>query len=87
MTVGILGILKAGGAYLPLDPNYPPERLALMIGDSGIPIPLTQARVREAGNWKLDADGEEWQGRLARLTQTGPRSRANPHPIFLIPNS
>jgi len=29
MVVGLLGILKAGGAYLPLDPDYPAERLAL----------------------------------------------------------
>ena len=28
---GLLGILKAGGAYLPLDPSYPPERLAYML--------------------------------------------------------
>ncbi|WP_428834239.1 hypothetical protein, partial [Pseudomonas aeruginosa] len=25
---GLLGILKAGAGYLPLDPNYPAERLA-----------------------------------------------------------
>ena len=31
MLVGLLGILKAGGAYLPLDPGYPPERLAFML--------------------------------------------------------
>ena len=31
MVVGLLGILKAGGAYLPLDPAYPPERLAFML--------------------------------------------------------
>src|SRR5438105_5208291 len=30
MAVGILAILKAGGAYLPLDPDYPPARLAFM---------------------------------------------------------
>ena len=34
MVVGLLGILKAGGAYLPLDPEYPPERLALMLDDA-----------------------------------------------------
>ena len=35
MLVGLLGILKAGGAYLPLDPDYPPERLAFMLADAG----------------------------------------------------
>ena len=34
MVVGLLGILKAGGAYLPLDPGYPPERLAFMLADA-----------------------------------------------------
>lgn len=34
--VCLLGILKAGGAYLPLDPNYPPNRLGYMIKDSRI---------------------------------------------------
>ena len=33
MFVGILGILKAGAAYLPLDPDYPHERLQFMIED------------------------------------------------------
>ncbi len=34
LVVGMLGILKAGGAYLPLDPSYPPERLAFMVEDA-----------------------------------------------------
>src|SRR4051794_22665359 len=28
LVVGLLAILKAGAAYLPLDPAYPPDRLA-----------------------------------------------------------
>ena len=36
LVVGILGILKAGGAYLPLDPDYPQDRLAFMIADAGV---------------------------------------------------
>lgn len=30
-----LGVLKAGGAYIPVDPNYPPERIKSIIDDSG----------------------------------------------------
>ena len=40
MVVGILGTLKAGAAYLPLDPTYPPERLAFMIDDSRVALTL-----------------------------------------------
>ena len=35
MVVGLLGILKAGRRYLPLDPNYPTERLRLHAGGRG----------------------------------------------------
>jgi natural product biosynthesis luciferase-like monooxygenase protein len=42
MMIGLLGVLKAGGAYVPLDPTYPKERIALMVGDSGIKVLLTE---------------------------------------------
>ncbi len=45
MLVGLLAILKAGGAYVPLDPTYPEDRLAYMIGDSGIGLLLTQSHL------------------------------------------
>ncbi|MGV6477760.1 amino acid adenylation domain-containing protein, partial [Azotobacter vinelandii] len=47
MVVGLLAILKAGGAYVPLDPEYPEERLAYMIGDSGIGLLLTQRHLQD----------------------------------------
>jgi amino acid adenylation domain-containing protein len=36
MVVGMLGILKAGAAFLPLDPDYPLERLAYMVTDANL---------------------------------------------------
>ena len=36
MVVALLGVLKAGGAYVPMDPDYPPDRLALMMEDSEV---------------------------------------------------
>ncbi|OKH59454.1 hypothetical protein NIES2130_09045 [Scytonema sp. HK-05] len=47
MVVGLLGILKAGGAYLPLDPDYPQERLSFMLEDAQVPVLLTQQQLLE----------------------------------------
>ena len=46
MVVAMLGVLKAGGAYLPLDPGFPPERVAFMLADSDTQVVLTQQRLR-----------------------------------------
>ncbi|HEY4086000.1 MAG TPA: amino acid adenylation domain-containing protein [Bryobacteraceae bacterium] len=32
-VVALVGVLKAGGAYAPIDPKFPPERIAFMIND------------------------------------------------------
>lgn len=42
MIIGIIGILKAGGAYLPIDPEYPKDRIKYMLNDSKAAILLTQ---------------------------------------------
>jgi len=42
MVVALMGILKAGGCYMPLDPDYPGNRLALMLEDAQPPVILTQ---------------------------------------------
>ncbi|HEY0736330.1 MAG TPA: amino acid adenylation domain-containing protein, partial [Herpetosiphonaceae bacterium] len=45
LVIGLLGILKAGAAYVPLDPEYPGERLSFMLQDAAAPILVTQQRL------------------------------------------
>ena len=47
MIVGLLAVLKAGGAYMPLDPEYPQERLTFMLEDAGACVLLTQQSLVE----------------------------------------
>ncbi len=72
MVVGMLAILKAGGAYLPLDPDYPLERLSYMVQDSGAGWVVTERRYRDrfAGVPLVCLDEEV--SRLARLPIENP---------------
>jgi amino acid adenylation domain-containing protein len=40
-VIAIMGILKAGAAYVPLDPAYPPERIAFMLEDCSASLVIT----------------------------------------------
>lgn len=53
MVVALLAILKAGGAYLPLDPDYPQERLRFMVQDAKAAVLVTEPELRA----QLPADG------------------------------
>ena len=64
MVVGLLAILKAGAAYVPIDPNYPEERISFMLADTQAAVVLTReglvARLAPSGikTVCLDADRE-----------------------------
>ncbi|GAB4243673.1 MAG: hypothetical protein Kow0049_33330 [Stanieria sp.] len=45
--IAVLGIIKAGGAYLPLDPEYPTERIAWMLQDASPSVILSQEYLRK----------------------------------------
>ena len=44
LAVSILAVLEAGGAWVPVDPAYPPARIAWLLGDCGASLVLTIAR-------------------------------------------
>ncbi len=48
LVVALLGVLKAGATCLPLDPEYPSDRLALMVADSGAACVVTTGTHRGA---------------------------------------
>src|SRR5262249_41986558 len=91
MLVGLVGILKAGAAYLPLDPQYPAERLCGMVADAGVgvvlgpsallsSVPLPPA-VRPV---RLDRDGLAEE---VGAGDCGPAAAAAPdprHPAYVI---
>ncbi|WP_433342569.1 amino acid adenylation domain-containing protein [Micromonospora sp. CA-111912] len=47
LVAGLLGVLKAGGAYLPLDPEYPADRLSFMVTDAAAGVVLVQEHLRD----------------------------------------
>jgi amino acid adenylation domain-containing protein len=47
-VVGILGILKAGGVYVPIDLQYPKDRVSFILENSGAKALITDAEQREA---------------------------------------
>ncbi|WP_237534734.1 amino acid adenylation domain-containing protein, partial [Streptomyces sp. SID3343] len=45
LVAALLGVLRSGAAYTPLDPEYPADRLAFMLADSGAPVLLTHRKL------------------------------------------
>ncbi len=88
-VAAILGVLKAGGAYLPLDPAYPPERLAFALEDSRAAVLVTETRLAPVLPGQLDArtvllDGVDVE-RIGREREDNPGARTAPEdPAYVI---
>src|ERR1700756_1798354 len=80
LAIAALAVLKAGGTYVPLDPNYPPTRIGMLLEDCAAPVVLTHsavARKLAAGNWRtiiLDAPDAE----IAKRDFVTPDDPVNP---------
>ncbi|MBB5803452.1 amino acid adenylation domain-containing protein [Saccharothrix ecbatanensis] len=83
--VALMGILKAGSGYVPLDPEYPADRLAFMVEDAHMPIVVTDelsAAAAPAAEHVLDVDGlgEE----LAALDDSNPEYLVDPANVAYV---
>ncbi|URZ03767.1 non-ribosomal peptide synthetase [Clostridium felsineum] len=54
MIIGIVAILKAGGAYLPIDPNYPEDRIKYMIQDSKLEMILIHKNIQNDIDYSVE---------------------------------
>jgi amino acid adenylation domain-containing protein len=68
LVIALLAIHKAGSAYIPLDPNYPPDRLACVIDNSRVAALLTRASLRGRLP-KADAPVIELDTEAARIAE------------------
>ncbi|WP_420128476.1 amino acid adenylation domain-containing protein [Longimicrobium sp.] len=79
LVAGILGILHAGGAYVPIDAEYPHERVSWMLADCAARVAVTQERlaaVVPAGVEVVRIE-EAWD---SRPVQAGPGGSAGAGP-------
>ena len=51
----MMGILKAGAAYVPVDPEYPPDRIAWIVRDSAAVATITTADLEKISEESLAA--------------------------------
>ena len=73
MLIAILGLFKAGAAYLPVDPQYPADRIDYMLSDSRCKMVLNEAALVEARQGDYPATNRPLQvapGNLAYVIYT-----------------
>ncbi|MFC2146753.1 amino acid adenylation domain-containing protein, partial [Acidobacteriota bacterium] len=81
MIIGILGILKAGGAYLPLDLDYPQERIDYILADSNAKILVITPKLQVKD--EVEEKCEQPQGLPLQIINVG----GNLVPDFKMPAS
>ncbi|NED81891.1 amino acid adenylation domain-containing protein, partial [Streptomyces sp. SID11233] len=89
LMVALLGVLKTGAAYLPVDLDYPAERVAFVLGDSGTRTVVTTAEAAGRlpgvpGTDLLLVDRDEPDDRDADVPEGSVRHAGPDHPAYLI---
>ncbi|WP_344517454.1 amino acid adenylation domain-containing protein, partial [Streptomyces pulveraceus] len=87
-VAAILAVWKTGAAYLPMDPEYPAERIGFMLRDSGVVLTLTTEEILDelpAGRGRLVAlDDPLTATQLAAAPTTTPGVRVAPDGLAYV---
>ena len=86
MVAAMLGVVRAGAAYLPLDPGFPPARLAMIVEDAAPALILTEPATAPifSGARTLDL-GHDWPAPdAAALTQIAARAPAGDDLAYVL---
>ncbi|MCD4693540.1 MAG: AMP-binding protein [Calditrichales bacterium] len=86
IIVSILGVLKAGGAYLPIDPEYPADRINYMIEDSGLSLLITQSSLLDkfSGHDALKVSLDDSRSEIAKEADSNPKNNILPHNLAYV---
>ncbi|RZM28004.1 MAG: amino acid adenylation domain-containing protein, partial [Pedobacter sp.] len=87
MIIGVLGILKAGAAYVPIDPEYPIDRISYMLKDSGAGIVLSSSNILKTMSLPegMEAiDVESAKEAIAQEHTQSPPLAAQPHNLAYV---
>lgn len=73
LVVALLAVAKAGAAYVPIDPEYPQDRVAFMLDDSGAELIITERALvdRIGARTALVLDGDD-AASVAAMPSTRP---------------
>ncbi|MCP5051973.1 MAG: AMP-binding protein, partial [bacterium] len=71
MIAAIMGILKSGAAYLPIDPDYPEERIDYMLRDSGANI-LLKSEIVNRESLKFETNPNDQNSNVPNKNQCFP---------------
>ncbi|WP_329172616.1 non-ribosomal peptide synthetase [Streptomyces sp. NBC_01477] len=80
LAVALLAVLKAGAAYVPLDPDYPAQRLSYMLDDARPRLLLTTPAVRD----RLPATDVPYLYIGDQGPQAAPAAPLPAHPAYVI---
>jgi amino acid adenylation domain-containing protein len=85
MVTALLAIMKTGAAYLPLDPNFPKDRINFMLEDSSTRLILTNEIYK--GYFSSSAKElyiEDFRNRIDKFSKEDPEIEADSHSLAYL---